>query len=216
MKQLSGKQMKRLKQLKKGMWKLGILYLLLDLFLAGEFLIGFYVNTPLVEQQLYTVSGKVEYAQSYEVTHIANLLIVKIDGREYTLSGIGRAERREYANYLSATKPDVTVTVVEYQPTACLIKGWRRTVAITDGQQSFDSSEKINRQIVQNRNGLIIFSIVIAVHLLPFEVIYFNLAYGYDYRELKRKQKKRAMQTETQSKTGDSTGDGLREPGRKV
>ena len=184
------------------MWKLGMLYLLLDLFLVGGFLIGLHVNTPLAEQQLYTVSGIAEYAQSSERKGV-NLLIVTIDGQEYTLSGIGLDERRAYANSLFATKPYVTVTVVENQPVSCLLKGWRRMVAITDGQQSLDSSEKINRQIVKNRSGLIVFSIVIAVHLLPFEVIYFNLAYGYDYRELKRKQKKRAMQTETQSKTGD-------------
>ena len=196
-------QAKRLKQLKKSMWKLGIIYLLFDLFLAGEFLIGFRVNTPLAEQQLSTVSGVAEYAQSYEVTHIANLLIVTIDGQAYTLSGIGRDERRAYAEYLSAEKPCVTVTVVEYQPVACLIKGWRQMVAITDGRQSFDSAEKINRQHVQNRRGLTIFGIVIALHLLPFEVIYIDLAYGYKYRELKRKQKKRARQTET--KTGDGS-----------
>ena len=185
-----------MKHLRKKIWNLVIIYLLTDLLLTVMLLYGIRTNTPLAEQQLRTVSGVVEHAQSYEVSHRANLLIVTINGCDYIMSGITPDERRAYAEYLATMKPCVTVTVVEYQPSGYLIRGWRKIVAISDGQQSYDRSEMINRRNVQTRNGLIISGIVVALLLLPFEALYLYRFYVEEYWKLKRKLKKKTKQPE--------------------
>lgn len=189
--QRSKKQANRLKRLRKTVWKFIITILLIDLLLAFFFLTGIRVNTPLAKQQLRTVSGIVEDAYAYRVTHIANLVIVTIDGQEYTLSWKDGTEQPDtYARYLSATKPYVTITIVEQQPVASLIKGWQKIVAISDEQYSFDFSEAINRDMVSNRSICTFLGISLGFVLPPFEALLLYLHCG-EYWELKRPRKAR-------------------------
>lgn len=85
MKYLSEKQQKRLTRLKKRMCRMILLFLLIDLALAAVFWNEFRVNTPLAEQQLYTVSGVAEDTHVYHTVRGPDVIYVTVNGREYKL-----------------------------------------------------------------------------------------------------------------------------------
>lgn len=193
MKYLSEKQQKRLTRLKKRMCRMILLFLLIDLALAAVFWNEFRVNTPLAEQQLYTVSGVAEDTHVYRTVRGPDVIYVTVNGREYKLFWRwGREKLETYADYLSAARPRVTVTVLEHQPVNTLIAFRRQIVAISDGQYAFDGSERENSNIVDLRKFFTVSGILLAVLLLPGEVLYFNLSCSSEYRELKKIAKNRA------------------------
>lgn len=193
MKYLSEKQQKRLTRLKKRMCRMILLFLLIDLALAAVLWNEFRVNTPLAEQQLYTVSGVAEDTHVYRTVRGPDVIYVTVNGREYKLFWRwGREKLETYADYLSAARPRVTVTVLEHQPVNTLIAFRRQIVAISDGQYAFDGSERENSNIVDLRKFFTVSGILLAVLLLPGEVLYFNLSCSSEYRELKKIAKNRA------------------------
>lgn len=197
MKELSKKQMKRMKRLRSSIWKNIIICLLADLFIVGFLLDQIYVNMPLSRRQVSTISGVVEYAYARDLAKSHDSLVVQIDGETYGLRWWGNTEELEqYADYLSTKRPSVTLTRMIEPPLWGIIKKSGCTVAISDGHFSYDFSEGRDALMQTNRQICIVLCVLGGLIALPIQGFCIELFFGQEYRELKRKQKKRAMQAE--------------------
>lgn len=200
MEELSPKQRKELKRCRKNLCLCIVISLLADLFFVYFFMQAYHDNLPLEGRKARTVSGYVEEVEILHGLRRRRSLSIQIEGREYSMKWFGGREKiEEYADYLRSERPYVTITNLQQKPFLGVIESRGDNVSISDSKYTYDSTERLERNMARDRSGCICLVVVMGSILLAIEML-FLLIYVGDYRDMKLLKKRRRASIERQRK----------------